>query len=227
MSQQKYYAVRVGRQPGIYQTWAECQAQTNGFKGAVFKSFPSLADAEAFLLSTESLQKDKSENKSVKSKIAPIIEDYDQRVIADLKNARIVAFVDGSFSDSTGVPLAGFGCYILHQDEIKPVEIGKKMATDQYASSRNIAPEVFGALEALNWASSHGYKAITIYHDLQNTGKWARGEYQAHADISKLFMAELAKYKEILDIEFVWVKGHAGIEYNEKADQLAYHAMLS
>lgn len=85
MSKQKYYAVRVGRQPGIYQTWAECQAQTNGFKGAVFKSFPSLADAEAFLLSTESLQKDKSENKSVKSKIAPIIEDYDQRVIADLK----------------------------------------------------------------------------------------------------------------------------------------------
>lgn len=227
MSKQKYYAVRVGRKAGIYKTWAECQAQTSGFKGAIFKSFPILADAEAFLLSTESLQKGKSENKSVKSVAAPISDDYDQLVVTDLKNSRVVAFVDGSFSDHNGVPLAGFGCYILHQDEIKPIEIGKKMTTNKYASSRNVAPEVFGALEALKWASSHGYKAITIYHDLQNTGKWARGEYRANADISKLFMAELAKYEQDLDIQFVWVKGHVGIEYNEKADQLAYNAMLS
>lgn len=34
---QKYYAVRAGFVPGVYLTYAECQAQTAGFKGAVCK----------------------------------------------------------------------------------------------------------------------------------------------------------------------------------------------
>lgn len=45
----KYYVVWVGRQPGIYDTWEECQAQTEGYPGAKFKAFPSCEDAtEAF-----------------------------------------------------------------------------------------------------------------------------------------------------------------------------------
>ncbi|KAJ1338179.1 ribonuclease HI [Microdochium nivale] len=45
---QKYYAVKAGKQPGVYLTWAECQAQTAGFKGAVYKSFLAREDAQAF-----------------------------------------------------------------------------------------------------------------------------------------------------------------------------------
>ncbi|RFU76284.1 hypothetical protein TARUN_5987, partial [Trichoderma arundinaceum] len=45
---QKYYAVQAGFVPGVYLTYSECQAQTAGFKGAVFKSFLSREDAEAF-----------------------------------------------------------------------------------------------------------------------------------------------------------------------------------
>lgn len=33
-STQKYYAVRAGNKPGVYMTWAECQEQTAGFRGA-------------------------------------------------------------------------------------------------------------------------------------------------------------------------------------------------
>ncbi|KAG5985273.1 hypothetical protein E4U55_007375 [Claviceps digitariae] len=44
----KYYAVQAGFRPGVYLTYAECSAQTAGFKGAVFKSFTSRSDAEAF-----------------------------------------------------------------------------------------------------------------------------------------------------------------------------------
>lgn len=32
---QKFYAVKAGRVPGVYLTYAECQAQTAGFKGAI------------------------------------------------------------------------------------------------------------------------------------------------------------------------------------------------
>ncbi|KAK0733031.1 ribonuclease H-like domain-containing protein [Lasiosphaeria miniovina] len=45
----KYYAVRAGHKPGVYTTWAICQQQISGFKGAVFKSFLSYEDASAFV----------------------------------------------------------------------------------------------------------------------------------------------------------------------------------
>lgn len=45
----KYYAVKVGRVPGIYTTWPEAQAQVNGFPGPIFKSFGTLQEAQAFL----------------------------------------------------------------------------------------------------------------------------------------------------------------------------------
>ena len=43
----KYYAVRIGRNPGIYHTWDECKRETMGFKGASFKKFSSLEDARS------------------------------------------------------------------------------------------------------------------------------------------------------------------------------------
>ncbi|KAK5172623.1 uncharacterized protein LTR77_002743 [Saxophila tyrrhenica] len=45
----KFYAVRVGKEPGIYHTWAECLEQVKGFPKASFKSFTSLTDAQAFV----------------------------------------------------------------------------------------------------------------------------------------------------------------------------------
>lgn len=42
----KYYAVRVGRQTGVFDNWADCEAQVKGFKGAKFKSFASKSMAE-------------------------------------------------------------------------------------------------------------------------------------------------------------------------------------
>ena len=43
----KYYVVWKGAKPGIYETWAECQAQIQGFPGAAYKSFESKSEAEA------------------------------------------------------------------------------------------------------------------------------------------------------------------------------------
>ncbi|XP_070556831.1 ribonuclease H1-like [Ptychodera flava] len=44
-----FYAVRVGRKPGIYATWDDCQKQVTGFSGARFKKFPTQNEAEAFI----------------------------------------------------------------------------------------------------------------------------------------------------------------------------------
>lgn len=44
-----FYAVRVGRQCGVFRTWAECQQQVVGVSGAVFKRFRSEADAASYV----------------------------------------------------------------------------------------------------------------------------------------------------------------------------------
>ena len=54
MAKQKYYVVWVGRQPGIYSSWADCAEQVNGFSGAKYKAFEQKAQArEAFQLGWE------------------------------------------------------------------------------------------------------------------------------------------------------------------------------
>jgi ribonuclease HI len=46
IKKQKYYVVWKGRQPGVFASWEECQAQIAGYQGAQFKSFESRAEAE-------------------------------------------------------------------------------------------------------------------------------------------------------------------------------------
>ncbi|CRF28811.1 Ribonuclease H [Mycobacterium tuberculosis] len=46
MAKSKFYVVWEGRQPGIYKSWAECQAQTDGYPQAKFKSYESEAEAK-------------------------------------------------------------------------------------------------------------------------------------------------------------------------------------
>ncbi|MGO3018511.1 MAG: ribonuclease H1 domain-containing protein [Anaerococcus sp.] len=69
----KYYAVRKGKTPGIYTSWDECKIQVHGFKGAIYKSFKNLKDAENFL--------------------NPKDED------AKIDENTVIAYVDGSFKE--------------------------------------------------------------------------------------------------------------------------------
>ncbi len=45
----KFYAVKNGRNIGIFGTWEECKAQVDGFSGAEFKSFTKQAEALAYI----------------------------------------------------------------------------------------------------------------------------------------------------------------------------------
>lgn len=47
MAKTKFYVVWVGRKPGIYASWPECQAQIEQFDEAKYKSYESRSEAEA------------------------------------------------------------------------------------------------------------------------------------------------------------------------------------
>ena len=40
------YVVKIGRKPGIYQTWSECEKQTRGFSGAAHRGYFTQEAAE-------------------------------------------------------------------------------------------------------------------------------------------------------------------------------------
>lgn len=61
MAKKKYYAVKIGIKPGIYETWAECEIQIKGVSGAKYKSFVTMAEAEKYIASEdEIIEKDET-----------------------------------------------------------------------------------------------------------------------------------------------------------------------
>ena len=45
----KYYAIHKGRDSGIFNTWDECNELVKGFKGAKYKKFDNIEDAQYFV----------------------------------------------------------------------------------------------------------------------------------------------------------------------------------
>lgn len=44
-----FYAVACGHKTGVFNTWDECKENTAGFRGARYKKFPTLQEAEDFV----------------------------------------------------------------------------------------------------------------------------------------------------------------------------------
>ena len=95
MAKKKYYAVQVGKIPGIYGTWDECKAQTEGVSGAKYKSFPSLEEAERYMRETNDDNSSDVEDTTALSK--DDLNSQVQKAIAALDKNEIIAFVDGSY----------------------------------------------------------------------------------------------------------------------------------
>lgn len=60
----KFYVVWKGKHPGIFESWADCKAQIEGFKGAQYKSFPTFAEAKKAYNSNYLEYKGKSKGKT-------------------------------------------------------------------------------------------------------------------------------------------------------------------
>lgn len=45
----KFYAVKRGKIKGIFYTWADCKQMVDGYPNPVYKSFPTVEEADAFI----------------------------------------------------------------------------------------------------------------------------------------------------------------------------------
>ena len=65
----KFYAVAIGRQKGVYKTWAECKAQVDGFKFPKYKGFETMEEAEEFIDEHSDHRQNKMAKASISRKI--------------------------------------------------------------------------------------------------------------------------------------------------------------
>lgn len=68
-----YYVVKIGRHPGIYESWSEAEKHVTGYSGAKYKSFKMLTDAEAWLT-------DSNQNQVTQMQVNPIAKDVNIQV---------------------------------------------------------------------------------------------------------------------------------------------------
>lgn len=201
MSKNKYYAVRVGKVPGIYESWEQCKKMIDGYSGAEYKAFANKEDAIAFL-----------ENQDVGEKY---------KEVANQTNS-VIAYVDGSYSDSA--KKYSYGCIlILPSGEI--LRMSGSGDDPRAIAVRNVAGELQGAMYAVRKTAELGYKRIIIRHDYIGISKWFTGEWKAKDEIAKIYIDYLTKYQNHIEIIFEKVVAHSGDKFNEEADQLARGAL--
>ena len=192
-----YYAVKNGRTPGLYGTWAECEAQVKGFNGAKFKKFSTLSEAEAFVSSVET---------TVLNTIETITEP-------------IYAFVDGSFNPATKV--YGYGGFLSVNGKKYVLQGHNK--DEEMATMRNVAGEICGSMAAVKKAEELGIKELTILYDYKGIEEWVKGTWRANKK-GTIEYADFMRNTKV-NITFKKVEAHTGIEGNEMADVLAKNAV--
>ncbi|ODJ48183.1 viroplasmin family protein [Brochothrix thermosphacta] len=199
MAKQKFYAIKKGHRVGIVNTWAECQALTKGYSGAIYKSFPTKKEAEDFVQGINSAQ---------------------PAHIVAYNPGELVAYVDGSYNKNTEE--FSYGMVIIDNDKVIHQE-GRKFK-NEFSPMRNVAGEVYGAKRAIEYASELG-KDVGIYYDYTGIEHWAKGEWKTNNTLTKGYREYVSSINNI-KITFHKVAAHTGVEYNEMVDQIAKQALF-
>ena len=135
----KFYAVKRGVRPGVYETWSACEPLVKGFPGAIYKGFPTRQEAEAFVGGECVTEESKHTDENM-----------------------VYAFVDGSYNSATQV--YGYGGFLMDHGERYVLQ--GHGDDPEMASMRNVAGEILGAMAAVKLAVEKGLPELAIYYDI-------------------------------------------------------------
>jgi len=206
VAKKKFYAVKVGKKPGIYETWDACKAQVHGHPGAVYKSFLTKSEALDFLSGEPERKKETGTG----------LPDWPETPDT------VYAYVDGSFDVKT--MRYGSGVVLMYMDQTtKTLSV---MGDDaDLAEMRNVSGEIYAAELAMKQAIEEGYVRLVIFHDYAGIRHWPLREWKANKPGTQAYRAYYESIKDKLQVLFVKVAAHTGDTYNEMADELAKKAL--
>ncbi len=222
----KVYAVFQGHQPGIYDSWDEASDQVKGFKGAKYKSFANQAAAIDWLREFVLNAKD-----PVAQNLIDLIKTQIGKNPAPANssqaspNGKIIIHTDGGASPNPGV--GGYGVVMQKGSRRKELSAGYKLTTN----NRMEMLGVIVALQALNESSEVVLHTDSKYVVDSITKRWvygwkkrgwkkSDGKRPENVDLWEVLIALLEEHQ----VNFHWVKGHAGNTENERCDALVAEA---
>ena len=150
----KFYAVKAGRTPGIYETWTDCEKQVKGFGGAIYKSFPTKSEAQAFIgdegmsIGDYLASSKTSKTNHTKKSIAPDFSETNH----------LIAYIDGSY-DKYNQSVGSGGIMFLMVIK-KTFSFGTKDV--KYTEFWNVSGELLAAMHVMEYALHHGIPKVLL-----------------------------------------------------------------
>jgi caulimovirus viroplasmin len=249
-----YYAVKVGENPGIYNTWAECEKQVKGYPNAQFKKWKSKEEAEAYIkagknpigsastatppasdLAATSSFSDTSSSAS-KAKVLAAKEGTEKTNALPQQDGSFPAIEELFKTISTDCiayvdgsfeknsGIYGYGVVFIEKDG-SIEEYFDSGKEESYKSMRNVSGEILGALKAAALATEKEYSSLAIFHDYQGIASWAIGDWKCNKEKTIEYREKMREYQKKLKISFHKVLAHSGDYFNERADVLAKQAV--
>jgi viroplasmin and RNaseH domain-containing protein len=191
----KYYAVKVGRKKGVFNSWDECRKSIEGFSNAVYKSFLSYDDAYKFA--------------------------FDEYTGLTDEEPEVFAYIDGSYDDSQKV--FSYAGIIFNNGEKVP--FSNVNNDKELVELRNVAGELCAAMFVMDYAKRNNIKGITIYYDYAGIEMWATDKWKSNLKFTQEYSRYSKEIMKDVKIVFKKVKAHSGVKYNEEVDKLAKMAL--
>ena len=221
----KVYAVRVGRSCGLFTSWADCEKQVAGFPGARYKSFATAQEALAWLAGSDTPHTERRPARPSARLARPRPKAAALALPLRPDEAQdFVIYTDGSCLRNPDGP-GGWAAVIR--------EVATGVVTELHEgspSTTNNRMELSAAIAALGFPKRPA--KVALYTDSQylknGITKWMSGWKRRgwkKADGQPVLNQDLWQELDALysrhDVTFHWVKGHVGVELNERCDRLA------
>lgn len=228
-AKKKYYAVAVGKTRGIFTQWfgpSGAEVQVRGYPGAVYKGFSNLQEAEVFLEKHPAKpvrRATAAKPKRTVSKASTTL--YTDSARQPVRKGWIVIYTDGGSINNPGP--GGYGVVIIKGSTIQELSKGYRLTTNNrmelLACIAGLSAIKNPASIVLHSDSKYVINGITKgWAEKWRANGWMRTKTEPaqNPDLWERLLQLCAKH----DVQFKWVKGHAGIAGNERCDELATQA---
>ena len=208
----KIYAVKQGRQTGLFNTWDECRRQVDGFAGARYKGFASAGEAMQWLTGKAAEAAPAAASAPAVRRRRPVQAAMPGMEAAALPETDYIVYTDGSCLRNPDGP-GGYAAVLLQRGSTEPVTIH-----GGEPSTTNNRMEITAVIEGLSALKTKALPVEVVTDSKYVIGTMTEGwKRKVNGDLWK----QLDEVKQGLTITWTWVKGHADNPYNNRADELA------